>query len=68
MGVKGSKKNKEKSQKQSSDQYNQKESSQLEKQRKDASMLELPADKASKKSKLVKAINENMKTVEKSNK
>jgi hypothetical protein len=68
MGDKGGKKNKEKSQKQSSDKHKQKEDHKLERQQKDKHMLELPADKTAKKNKVLKAVGENMKAVEKSNK
>ena len=68
MGDKGGKKNKEKSQKQSSDKHKQKEDHKLERQQKDKPMLELPADKTAKKNKVLKAVEENMKAVEKSNK
>jgi hypothetical protein len=68
MGDKGGKKNKEKSQKQNSDKHKHEEEHKLEKQQKGKPLLELPADKAAKKNTLMKAINANMKAVEKSNK
>jgi hypothetical protein len=68
MGDKGGKKNKEKSQKQSSDKHKQKAEHKLERQQKDKAMLELPAEKTAKKNKMLKAVGENMKAVEKSNK
>jgi hypothetical protein len=68
MGDKGGKKNKEKSQKQSSDKHKQKTEHKLERQQKDRTLLELPAEKTAKKNKILKAVDENMKAVEKSNK
>lgn len=68
MGDKGGKKNKDKSQKQSSDKHMQKEKDKLEKQQKGQPIMEILSEKASKKNKTIKAINENMKVVEKSNK
>ena len=54
--------------KQSCDKHQWKWSNNLEEQQKDTAILKLPTEKTAKKNKLVKAINENMKTVEKSNK
>jgi hypothetical protein len=66
-GDKGGKKNKEKNQKQSSEKHKHKEENKLEKQQK-GKLVELPTDKSAKKNTLVKAINGNLKAVEKSNK
>lgn len=49
MGDKGGKKNKEKSQKQSSDKHQQKEDHKHDKQQKDKDIMELPADKTTKR-------------------
>lgn len=68
MGDKGGKKNKEKSQKQCSDMHKQKENIKFEKQHKGQPEPELPSEKAAKKNKMVKALDANMKAVEKSNK
>jgi len=67
MGDKGGKKNKDKTQKQSSEKHKHKEENKLEKQQK-GKLVELPTDKAAKKNSLIKAINANLKAVEKSNK
>lgn len=68
MGDKGGRKDKEKSQKQCSEMHKQKENFKFEKQHQGQLVPELPSEKTANKNKMVKALDANMKAVEKANK
>lgn len=68
MGDKGGKKNKNKSQKQISEKLRHEDDNSIELHEKYLNTQELPSEKTAKKTKVVKALNENMKAVEKSDK